>query len=43
MVEYDSEKVNGKSVPTLDYKYNVEYIDSYITRKLPSGMSVKLL
>ena len=40
MVEYDSEKVNGKSVPTLDYKYNVEYIDSYITRKLPSGMSV---
>ena len=23
MVEYDSEKVNGKSVPTLDYKYNV--------------------
>lgn len=40
MVEYDSEKVNGKSVPTLDYKYNVEYIDSYITRKLPSRMSV---
>ena len=40
MLEYDSEKVNGKSVPTLDYKYNVEYIDSYITRRLPSGMSV---
>ena len=40
MVEYDPEKVNGKSVPTLDYKYNVEYIDSYITRKLPSRMSV---
>ena len=40
MVEYDSEKVNGKSVPTLDHKYNVEYIDSYITRKLPSRMSV---
>ena len=40
MVEYDSEKVNGKSVPTLDYKNNVEYIDSYITRKLPSRMSV---
>lgn len=40
ILEYDSEKITGKSVPTFDYKYNIEYVDSYITRELPSGMSI---
>lgn len=40
MLEYDSEKITGKSEPRMDYKYNVEYIDSDITRELPSGMSI---
>ena len=40
ILEYDSEKITGKSAPTLDFKYNIEYVDSYITRELPSGMSI---
>lgn len=40
ILEYDSEKITGKSVPTLDFKYNIEYVDSYITRELPSEMSI---
>ncbi len=40
MLEYNSEKITGKENSDADYCYNVEYIDGYVSRELPSGMSI---
>mgnify|MGYP006939721867 CR=1 FL=1 len=40
ILEYDSKKITGKENPNADYSYKIEYIDSCVSRELPSGMSI---
>ena len=40
VLEYDSKSITGVQDKRMDYRYTVKYVDSYVTRELPSGMSI---
>lgn len=40
VLEYDSKSITGVQDKRMDYRYTVKYIDSYVTREIPSGMGI---